>query len=395
MLGILTALVAIVVEPFIPVDIPGKVGADAVGNILNILASSMLAVTTFSLSVMVASFGAATQNVTPRATRLLTEDNTSQTVLSTFVGSFLFSLVGLITLGMGAYGGAGRVVLFAVTLGIIILIVIAILRWVGHLTYFGRVGDTTGRVEEVAQKALTYRANHPGLGGTPLASEKALPKNATAVQPETIGYVEYIDMAALSETAENRGIDIYVVATPGRFIDLHTPLALVTGTVADDADKTEMKRTIRAAISVARERSFDQDPRFGLSVLAEIASRALSPAVNDSGTAIDVIGRVVRLLSNFAVKSAEPESSKVLYPHVFMPCITVDELFEDAFAPIAHDGAAVIQVQVRLQKAFQALSRFGGDFESAATRQSAEAFARANVAMTATSDKERLRQLVE
>ncbi|WP_305804424.1 DUF2254 family protein [Stenotrophomonas sp. YIM B06876] len=44
---------------------------------------------------------------------------------------------------------------------------------------------------------------------------------------------------------------------------------------------------------VGAQRSLDQDPRFGLLVLGEVASRALSPAINNPCTAIDVIGRAV------------------------------------------------------------------------------------------------------
>lgn len=73
----------------IPESVSVKVGAEAVDNILNILASSMLAVTTFSLSIMVTAYGSATTNVTPRATRLVVEDVTTQNVLATFIGSFL------------------------------------------------------------------------------------------------------------------------------------------------------------------------------------------------------------------------------------------------------------------------------------------------------------------
>jgi uncharacterized membrane protein len=47
-------------------------------------------------------------------------------------------------------------------------------------------------------------------------------------------------------------------------------------------------------------RYFDEDPRFGLITLSEIASRALSPAVNDPGTAIQIISSYVRLFSLWA-----------------------------------------------------------------------------------------------
>ena len=71
MLGVLAAILAAVVEPFIPWNISGTIGANAVGSILHIMAASMLTVTTFSLSVMTSAYGAATSSVSPRATKLL------------------------------------------------------------------------------------------------------------------------------------------------------------------------------------------------------------------------------------------------------------------------------------------------------------------------------------
>src|SRR6476661_3532469 len=54
-LAVFTALVSIYIERYIPENIPRKIGADAVDGILHILASSMLAVTIFSLSTMVSA----------------------------------------------------------------------------------------------------------------------------------------------------------------------------------------------------------------------------------------------------------------------------------------------------------------------------------------------------
>lgn len=94
--AIATALMAILISPYLPANLSTRIGADSVDRILGIIASSMLTVTTFSLSTMVSAFSAATSNVTPRATRLVMEDSTTQNVLATFIGSFLFSLVGII-----------------------------------------------------------------------------------------------------------------------------------------------------------------------------------------------------------------------------------------------------------------------------------------------------------
>ena len=168
LLAVAAALVSLLISPYLPDGLSAKIGADAVDSILSIIATSMLTVTTFSLSTAVSAYGAATSNVTPRATKLLIEDTTTQNVLATFVGSFLYSLVAIITLSMGAYGERGRVVLFAVTILVILLIVVTLLRWIDYLLKLGRVGETTEAVEDAAASAMRARHLHPYLGGSRL-----------------------------------------------------------------------------------------------------------------------------------------------------------------------------------------------------------------------------------
>ncbi len=69
-LAILTAAAALFLDPVIPEGWAVRIGASAVDSVLTILASSMLAVTTFSLSSVVSAYGAAASNATPRATQL-------------------------------------------------------------------------------------------------------------------------------------------------------------------------------------------------------------------------------------------------------------------------------------------------------------------------------------
>jgi uncharacterized membrane protein len=86
-------------------------------------------------------------------------------------------------------------------------------------------------------------------------------------------------------------------------------------------------------------RYFDEDPRFGLITLSEIASRALSPAVNDPGTAIQIISSYVRLFSLWAEPLDSKKTEKKPYDRVAVPELTIEDLFEDAFRPLARDGA--------------------------------------------------------
>ena len=87
--GIGSALLALYGKTFIPDEFSRTLEPGAIEDILNIIASSMLAVTIFSLTTMVAAFRAVTDNATPRSTKLLISDRAAQNALSTFLGSFI------------------------------------------------------------------------------------------------------------------------------------------------------------------------------------------------------------------------------------------------------------------------------------------------------------------
>ena len=80
LLGVATAIAGIAFAPYVPDSWTLTIGAQAIDGILNVLASSMLAVTVFSVSTMVAAYGAATNNVTPRATKLLMEESKKKNI---------------------------------------------------------------------------------------------------------------------------------------------------------------------------------------------------------------------------------------------------------------------------------------------------------------------------
>lgn len=392
-LAVGTAFVALLAKPYIPNDLETKIGADAVDNVLGIIASSMLAVTIFSLSTMVSAFTAATNNVSPRATKLLMEDSTAQNALATFIGSFLFSVVGIVVLSTGAYGNGGRVVVFVVTIGVIIVIVLTLLRWIDHLSRLGRVGETTDKVERATVTAMRGRIERPYLGGLRLSIEDApAPDTVLPAFSQEIGYVQHVDTGALSELAEKAEGTIHIVGLPGTFNDPTRPLAF-----CDGLDEEAMEAVV-TAFTIGNGRSFDQDPRFGLCVMSEIASRALSSALNDPGTAIDVIGRAVRVLAIWAghTETDDDADAEVLYPRLRVRPVDLSDLFDDIFTPIARDGAGVVEVHIRLQKALLMLGRLEGkSFRDNAIRHSRLALQRAEAAMAIEHDRAVLRALAE
>ncbi len=381
-LAVLTALVGVVVQPVLPPGLAGRFGADAVGNILSILATSMLAVTTFSLATMVSAYGAASQSATPRAANLLIEDNGAQGALATFIGAFLFSIAGLIALSTGIYGDGGRVVLFAATVAVIVLITVTLLRWIEQLSRFGRVSETINLVEAATHKAMQARAKAPWMGGVPAGMA---PPQGTAIEAADVGHVEHLDMERLQSVADRLGCDIHIRSLPGTLAMPGRPLVVVVGAIDDEGiDK------VRDAFSIGDARTFENDPRYGLIVLNEIAIRALSPAINDPGTCIDIIGTVVRLFTGWSeARSTHADPAEILYPGIHVPAVLEADMYDDVFPSIARDGAHMREIGIKLQKALSALNLCKYEpMRTPARQHAADALARAMAAMSFEADRE-------
>jgi len=382
-MGVATALAGAFLKFLIPAGLATRIGADSVGNILGILAASMLTVTTFSLSTMVSAYGSASNSATPRAARLLIEDSRAQGALATFIGAFLFSIVGLIALSTGLYGDSGRLVLFGATVGVIVIITITLLRAIEQFSRFGRLGETIDLVERATLAAMKRRAADPLLGGAP-----PQPASATAMRlsDQRIAYVEHIDMARLEALAMEKTLRIHLLCQVGTFASPDRPLMEVEGEVSE-----ETRGLLLATLSCSDARAIDDDPRYGLVILSEVGQRAMSASINDPGTCIDVIGTCVRLLHRWAELRQDATHAEVRYPHVHVAPLQASDLFDDVFTPIARDAAGSLEVNIRLQKGFAALQLAPDpDIAREARRHAQRAMARALERLTFEPDREAL-----
>jgi uncharacterized membrane protein len=352
-MAVVTVVAARAASFLLPDEMPVKISQEGIQNILEIIAASMLTVAIFALATVVNAFAAASQNSTPRAVRLIIEDRTAQTSISAFLGAFLFSIVGIIALSGVYYSESGRLILFSATVLVVVVVVAALIRWIDQSSSIGRVADTVDRVEAAATAAFK------GLGRQPLfgcAEQTVLPEAGSPIHASHIGHVQQFYPVRLQEIAEKHALRIHVNVRPGAYATPLRPLAIVEGIVDD-----ERARAIRDAFVVSDERSFDNDPRFGLIVLSEIASRALSPAVNDPGTAIDVIETTVRILAQWVGHVRDGRAS-VDHPDVTVAPISADDIIADAFRPIARDGAGTLEVCLKLIVGLRTLTAISPDF---------------------------------
>ncbi|WP_158243166.1 DUF2254 domain-containing protein [Acidimangrovimonas sediminis] len=385
-MAVVAAALASVLSPLIPEDLAKSFGKDAALSVLNIIANSMLTVTTFSLTIMVSAYQWASSQSTPRAQRVLLEDTTTHTVLATFLGAFIFALLSIILLRAHLYGERAAVVVFGFTVGVVVMVVLAMLRWIEHLSRLGSMDDTLEQIEGRARDALEIRRDRPSLGARPMSAAHHIPAGGTKVRAGRGGYIQFIDTGAINACAETAEAEFYVTVLPGDHVTAGSALGYAIGGDADYHSK------INAAIHIGDLRTPDQDPRFGLLVLSEIASRALSPGINDPGTAIDVAFRLERLLLDHARPG--PTAREVRYPRVHSRVLTDAHLVRDAFGALCRDGAPLIEVAVRVQHALKELRERGApEMAAAAEDMARSALAYGEALLPLDEEKEKLRQI--
>ncbi|GMA28899.1 hypothetical protein GCM10025874_21520 [Arenivirga flava] len=381
-IAIAFALAAGLIGAALPVQVGFELGQNSVDSLLQIIATAMLTATTFSITAMVTAYSSAATNGTPRATQLLVADPTSQNSLSTFVGAFVFAMVGIIALSTGYYTEQGRIILFLGTLIIIAIVVVTLMRWIAHLAQFGRMADIIDRVERAASDSLTAYAERPTLGARPL---ETIPAGTHPVAADEIGYVVHIDIERLQRIATKQRMKIFILADPGRTAEPGQPLCRASKPLDDDT-----VAAIRNTFSIAAHRTYDQDPRIGIIALGEIGTRALSPATNDPGTAIEVIAALHRVFTR-ALRTER--SSDLDFDRVYLTAPHLESLVDDAFRPLARDGAAMIEVQIRLQKTLAALAVTAPQRRHVFRTSSTDALRRARAAMN-RSDYRALRTAI-
>jgi uncharacterized membrane protein len=378
--AMLTIFLAFYVARWAPDELPVAISQSAIQSVLQILATSLLTVSVFALSSLVGALSSASAATSPRAVSLITADRAAQTSISVFIGAFLFSIVAILGLSAGIYSSAGRLLLFSVTLAVVAVVIVALIRWIAQISSIGRVRHTVDRVESATAKALRVVEKHPLFEcGTLRGNPKGEPVCAAE-----LGYVQHFDAAQLQKVAENHDLQIAILARPGAYASLVRPLMLVEGKVDED-----IAAELTDTFVVGDQRSFESDPRFGLIVLAEIADKALSPAVNDPGTAIDVLGTITRLLAHWRPGQGADD---VVHDRLVIHPLEPGDLLEDAFRPIARDGADTIEVVLRLLSSLEIIAETNPLLRQAALATAQDATARAREALVAPSDIVQLEQ---
>ncbi len=384
LLAIVFALAASLGTHYLEEEIFPPIDRETLASLLDVLASSMLAVSTFSLSIMVSAFASASSSATPRATELVMGDDNTRLAIASFISAFIYAIIARVALDIGYYGANGRFILFISTTLVLAYLVFVLIRWVHTLSRLGRMANTLDKIYQTASRAMLQYRQHPAMDALQIPPDLN-PDQETMVRKS--GFLTHINIPPIQKWAEDNHAHVHILARPGDYLLPGQPMLRLFWDHALADDQRPDAEPLHTHLVQANERSFDQDPRFGMIVLSEVAQRALSPAVNDPGTAFNVLALMTALLLDHT-EEADGEKEPV-YDRVSLIPLKEADLVTQAMDPIARDGAGNIEIALRLQKILSAINTHAPEMavRTAAAHQARLAYVRARSALPCEEDR--------
>jgi uncharacterized membrane protein len=265
------------------------VSQETARTVMSTIAAAMFTLVVVGSSAVLLVVQLASAQLTPRIIALVYRDNLRKLSLSVFVFTFTFSVgvlvriegsVPLLTSYIAAYG-------FLINLALFLHFVDSIGKTVrpsSALRFLGLAG------REVIQSLYPskLKSHHPVVE-TPLEVLNREPSRV--VVNEVDGVVLAFDRRGLVSFARNSNCLIELVPEIGDFVAAGDPLfRIFEGGQDIPADH------LHKSVALGQERTLDQDPMFAFRIIVDIASKALSPAINDPTTAVLAIDQIHHLL---------------------------------------------------------------------------------------------------
>lgn len=323
--------------------------------VLTSIASGMMALTgiVFSVAFVMLQFSAVTYS--PRFANRFARDPVLFHALGIFFATFTYSLAAA---AWADRAGTGQVPaissLIAVGLLFVSLLAFGLLvRRLGDL----QITNTLRYIGDQGRAVIrqTLAAPMPrGGDGTP-SPDGTTPGPVTQVLRHAgpPRYVQRFDLPGLLALA--RGADARIemgCAVGDMMMDGSVMLRVIGG--AGPLPEAALRRAIR----LGSDRTFEQDPKYPLRLLLDIAIKALSPAINDPTTAVQALDQIEDLLRRLARNDLEngrlADAAGVV--RVTFPTPDWDDYMALAFDEIRVFGATSVQVMRRLRSALRGLA---------------------------------------
>lgn len=344
--GLLVGLILPRIENRLLPDLVSAISVPVALSLFSSITSGMIALTgiVFSLAFVMVQFSAVAYS--PRLVLWVSRDPVIWHSIGIFTATFLYAIGAMAWVDRS---GSGKVPFFSGWLVMILMIAsvgmfVALIQRIG-LLQVSRMLAFTGDLGRQVIEQMYPPLETPASMVLPDELAK-FPITRTIVHSGGPQVLQAIDVGALMALAMQAVATVEVVASVGDTLITGSPLLRVF-----NGNHIINDETWRRVFETGPDRTFEQDPKYAIRLLVDIAIKALSPAINDPTTAVQALDQIQdhllrlgrRCLEIGAVRDKEGTLRLVI------PYPTWEDFLRLAFEEIRFYGATSVQVMRRMR----------------------------------------------
>ena len=301
--------------------------ASTARTIISAISAGIISLTVFSFSMVMIVLNQAASQMSNRVLDKLIGNRFQQLILGFYIGTIVYSLFLLSTIrdvDQGIYVPSLSTYLLIVMTVLDIFLFIYFLHYITQSVKYEIIID---RIHDHTKQSLkqTCRLDIE-------ADEIKGEAGYTLAAPES-GILTGFDREGLLKLMEKTDLRLSFLFPLGTFLLQGTPFLSFSSDNGEEIMKWKDK--IFLHITIAREESVDDDYNYGLRQLMEVAIKALSPGVNDPGTAVASLRALINLLAyrlkHYPSNVIRDEKGTI---RIITKELRFDQLFDEVIQPI-------------------------------------------------------------
>jgi uncharacterized membrane protein len=337
------------------VDVPESLqySASTASTVLSAIVGSTAALTGFVVTVSVLVVQMATGTFSARYMRLWYRDRLLHVLLALLVGTFTFSFTLLAGVEQGSVPNLGITTTGALMAVDLFLFLFFLDRFIHRL----RPVAVAALVADAGRRSFQSLVRASVGGDAPEIVHERFESDdepTLVVRSPRAGSIQAIHGEGLVRFARAHRCTVVLEHAVGDFVPEGAPVISVYG--GDEATPPS-KRRLHGMFALGVARTIEQDPAFALRIMVDIAIRALSPAVNDPTTAVQVLNHLGDTLRLIGSAELEPRRREDGGPpgRVLVPARSWGDFLALGVTEIRQYGASSVQVVRRLRALLEEL----------------------------------------
>lgn len=326
--------------------------------VLTTLVTGIISLTALSFSMVMVVLSFTSSTFSPKLILGLISEKAHQVVLGNYIGTIVYCLILLLGIsGDDSHAFAGLAVIIAAVMGVWCLVLFV--YFIHHISTSIQINRIMQDIYELTKKEVTKLKQNPASDNKQAWLDQEI-KPRYQFSSRQSGFFQDINTKSLVAIASSEDLVIRINHQKGDFVVADAALFSCSKS-SDQLAKSVLDGIYNSLVFFTGER-IGVNYRYGFTQLMEIAVKALSPGINDPGTAcicVDYLSDLFVLLYKTDIRAVYYDSNN--RPRLIVRTMSFESLFNICIGPIQHYGKGDLAVSLRLLRCFSTLAHFDSE----------------------------------